>query len=293
MMKMSFSENYFREFAKISDNLLRLGVIRTDNIVGELGEFFASKYFNLDLIDVNKADIDAKDQEGNLWQIKSTVNSKSYKVEDIFQYRYLVYVDFNKDLTLKRMTKIDCEELFSQKNCESIILNENFLERFSNYCIDADFSNFTIDNEILNNISSFAEIFNQIFPNEDFDSKKLVSLSSTIHVLNQLDLTKNYDGSFIDNNNNTFKIVSRRVYRSSRRKKTSAYQLKIPKKHFDFIIFSIIGKNYSCNGIWKAKLDNIKNHEKFDFSRSRINLKYLTSIDEIVNIVPSSIDWLK
>ena len=171
-MKMSFSENYFREFAKISDNLLRLGVIRTDNIVGELGEFFASKYFNLDLIDVNKADIDAKDQEGNLWQIKSTVNSKSYKVEDIFQYRYLVYVDFNKDLTLKRMTKIDCEELFSQKNCESIILNENFLERFSNYCIDADFSNFTIDNEILNNISSFAEIFNQIFPNEDFDSKK-------------------------------------------------------------------------------------------------------------------------
>ena len=38
-MKMSFSENYFREFAKISDNLLRLGVIRTDNIVGELGEF--------------------------------------------------------------------------------------------------------------------------------------------------------------------------------------------------------------------------------------------------------------
>ena len=161
---------------------------------------------------------------------KSTVNSKSYKVEDIFQYRYLVYVDFNKDLTLKRMTKIDCEELFSQKNCESIILNENFLERFSNYCIDADFSNFTIDNEILNNISSFAEIFNQIFPNEDFDSKKLVSLSSTIHVLNQLDLTKNYDGSFIDNNNNTFKIVSRRVYRSSRRKKTSAYQLKIPMK---------------------------------------------------------------
>ena len=156
------------------------------------------------------------------------------------------------------MTKIDCEELFTQKNFESIILNESFLERYSNYCIDADFSNFTIEEEILNNISLFAEIFNQIFPNEDFDSKRLVSLSSTIHVLNQLDLTKNYDGSLIDSKKNTFKIVSRRVYRSARRKKTSGYQLKIPNKHFDFIIFSIIGKNYSCNGIWKAKLESIK-----------------------------------
>ena len=61
-------ETLLKEFAKCSDKLFTLGIIRTDSFTGEIGEFIASRYFKLDLADRSTKAYDAVCSKGYKYQ---------------------------------------------------------------------------------------------------------------------------------------------------------------------------------------------------------------------------------
>ncbi|NDO56406.1 hypothetical protein FMN12_22275, partial [Bacteroides acidifaciens] len=53
-----------KEFACCSDELFTLGIMRTDSFTGEIGEFIASRYFNLNLANRSTKGYDAECSQG-------------------------------------------------------------------------------------------------------------------------------------------------------------------------------------------------------------------------------------
>lgn len=87
------------------DGLVSLKVIRTNKIVGDLGEYYASKRLNLELVDKkNNKGFDAKDNEGKKYEIKTrwSPNKYTYRTlfgsfsnSDRFPFDFLVCVNLN------------------------------------------------------------------------------------------------------------------------------------------------------------------------------------------------------
>ena len=102
-------------YPSILQELKSRGIIRTNNLVGELGEYLAANVYrnnpklpNLQLNLKSTKNIDATSQKGERYAIKATSGTAtgvfaSLPLEDdgIVYFEYLIIVCFNKDYTLE------------------------------------------------------------------------------------------------------------------------------------------------------------------------------------------------
>ena len=99
-------------------------IIRTNNLIGELGEYIAVSHYknnpslpNLTLAQENAMNIDAVSNKGERYSVKSTSTNitgvfSSIPLEDdgVTYFEYLVIVIFNKDYSLKEIYELNWKE---------------------------------------------------------------------------------------------------------------------------------------------------------------------------------------
>ncbi|UCZ54994.1 hypothetical protein LGQ02_09830 [Bacillus shivajii] len=100
------------------------GMIRTNNVVGELGEYLAIKYYQdtsglpkLQAAPTGTQNIDAISINGDRYSIKATtgsvtgvfygLNDPESEVEDKQKFEYVIIVIFNKDFTLNSIYELE------------------------------------------------------------------------------------------------------------------------------------------------------------------------------------------
>ena len=107
------------KYTDIIEKLREAGVIRTGKVVGDYGEYVASKRLNIKLVgnSVNKG-YDAIDRNGKKYEIKTRkavtwnrpnvfpINLKQLRVID-----FLIYVEFDNDWSLVKLLKIPKEAI--------------------------------------------------------------------------------------------------------------------------------------------------------------------------------------
>ena len=111
-------------YPKLIDQLKNRGIIRTKNIVGELGEYIAKREYknnpNLPELQLNISstkNVDAKSINGERYSIKSlstkqTAVFPSLPIEDdgIIYFEYLILVILSKDYVLKEILELTWKE---------------------------------------------------------------------------------------------------------------------------------------------------------------------------------------
>jgi hypothetical protein len=111
-------------YPSILQELKSRGIIRTNNLVGELGEYLAANVYknnpklpNLQLNLKSTKNIDATSQKGERYAIKATSGTAtgvfaSLPLEDdgIVYFEYLIIVCFNKDYTLKAVYELTWDQ---------------------------------------------------------------------------------------------------------------------------------------------------------------------------------------
>ena len=111
-------------YPKLIDQLKNRGIIRTKNIVGELGEYIAKREYknnpNLPELQLNLSstkNIDATSIKGERYAIKSISTKQtgvfpSLPLEDdgVVYFEYLILVIFSKDYVLKEILELTWKE---------------------------------------------------------------------------------------------------------------------------------------------------------------------------------------
>ncbi|MCC9623284.1 hypothetical protein LPB41_16540 [Thalassospira sp. MA62] len=99
-------------------------MIRTNNIIGELGEYLAIKYYSetshlptLQAAPIGTQNIDAISRQGDRYSIKSTtrgttgvfygLNSPESSASEVQKFEYVIIVIFNSNLSLKAIYEMD------------------------------------------------------------------------------------------------------------------------------------------------------------------------------------------
>ncbi|MBD3723703.1 MAG: hypothetical protein IE891_02685 [Flavobacteriaceae bacterium] len=102
------------EIAIALKSLKNKNIIRTKNLVGDLGEYYCKKLFNLKLEDnaVNKG-FDAIDVAGKKVEIKTRriPEGKSKVIFRGFDFDYCLYVELNEYFEPLEILKLDVEEI--------------------------------------------------------------------------------------------------------------------------------------------------------------------------------------
>jgi len=111
-------------YPSILQELKVRGIIRTNNLVGELGEYLAASAYqknpklpNLQLNLKSTKNIDATSQRGERYAIKATSGASTGVFASIptnddgkTYFEYLIVVCFNKDLTLNAIYELSWEQ---------------------------------------------------------------------------------------------------------------------------------------------------------------------------------------
>ncbi|HFK1440219.1 hypothetical protein H0177_10685 [Bacillus cereus] len=118
------------------EELKARGMIRTNNVIGELGEYLAIKYYKenpklpkLQAAPTGTQNIDAISINGDRYSIKSTtgkvtgvfygLNEPDSEIEEKQKFEYVVIVVFNKDITLNSIYEITWENFLNHKRWHS------------------------------------------------------------------------------------------------------------------------------------------------------------------------------
>lgn len=112
--------------------LKKRNIIRTNNIVGELGEFLAIKYYNdtpgmpkLQAAPTSTKNIDAISNKGERYSIKTVTGSTTgvfYGIsKDMSQklFEYVIIVIMNKDYSISKILEISWNTFFKYKRWHS------------------------------------------------------------------------------------------------------------------------------------------------------------------------------
>lgn len=111
-------------------------MIRTNNVVGELGEYLAIKYYcetpglpKLQAAPTGTQNIDAISIQGERYSIKATtgnvtgvfygLNDPDSEEEEKQKFEYVILVIFNKDLSLKAIYELDWDGFMKHKRWHS------------------------------------------------------------------------------------------------------------------------------------------------------------------------------
>ena len=111
-------------YPKLLDQLKTRGIIRTKNIIGELGEFIVNREYKknpklpeLQLNLKSTKNIDATSIKGERYAIKSTstnltgvFHSLPIKDDKVVYFEYLIIVIFNKDYSLSEIYELTWRE---------------------------------------------------------------------------------------------------------------------------------------------------------------------------------------
>ena len=118
-------------FATLMAAMRTRGIIRTKNVVGELGEWYAKHIYStygprgpIFLLEKNKKDVDAKDASGAIYSIKAASLSSSrtsafhFSKDHVASYRifdYLVFVRVDDSLQLQCVYEFSWDKFWSLK----------------------------------------------------------------------------------------------------------------------------------------------------------------------------------
>ncbi|WP_298468971.1 hypothetical protein [uncultured Psychrobacillus sp.] len=114
------------------NELKERGMIRTKNVIGELGEYFAIKYYienpkfpKLQAAPTGTQNIDAISINGERYAIKSTttkctgvfygLNEPNSDIFEIQKFEYVIIVQFNKDVSLNSIYQLSWENFLKHK----------------------------------------------------------------------------------------------------------------------------------------------------------------------------------
>ncbi len=120
-------------YPKILNELKSRGTIRTNNLIGELGEYFVATIYrktpslpNLQLNLKSTRNIDATSDKGERYAIKATsgggtgVFASLPLIDDGKVYfEYLILVLFNKDYSLKEIYELTWEQFLTHRKMKS------------------------------------------------------------------------------------------------------------------------------------------------------------------------------
>lgn len=123
-------------YGKWLDELKKRKIIRTNNVVGELGEYLAIKYYSiipglprLQAAPLSTQNIDAISINGDRYSIKATTGTVTgvfygfqdpeSQNEDLQKFEYVIIVLFNKDYTLKAIYELDWDTFIKHKRWHS------------------------------------------------------------------------------------------------------------------------------------------------------------------------------
>jgi len=115
--------------AEALKSLKAKNVIRTKNLVGDLGEYYCKEKFGLKLEEnaVNKG-FDAIDKEGKKVEIKTrrTPEGKSKVIFRNFEFDYCIYVELNEFYEPIQFLKIEVDELVNnlEKNYKRLSVSK-------------------------------------------------------------------------------------------------------------------------------------------------------------------------
>ena len=128
-LKKLNNDELIEVYPKLLDELKRRGIIRTKNIIGELGEFIVQREYkqNPDLPELqlnlsSTKNIDATSRKGERYAIKSTSTRltgifPSLPVEDdgVVYFEYLILVIFYKDYSLSEIYELTWKEFLRHR----------------------------------------------------------------------------------------------------------------------------------------------------------------------------------
>ena len=130
------TEEIVELYPQIIKELKKRGVIRTNNFIGELGEYLVINYYKttpglptLQAAPISTKNIDAISNEGDRYTIKSTsknVTGVFYGLEplgssnpDKQKFEYAIICSFDEDYSLKAIYEIDWEHFLMHKKWHS------------------------------------------------------------------------------------------------------------------------------------------------------------------------------
>lgn len=276
-----------KDFACCSDKLFTLGVIRTDSFTGEIGEFVASRYFNLRLAGKSTEAYDAKCSKGYKYQIKSriiTKNSFNYCISNLkcLEFDFLIVIYFDIYYNLLSILKIPSKEISAEKYC----VNSSVVSIYS-----LNISQLKLSAEEQIAIKNFALSYLKLQETGIIRSRKVVGDIGEYYACERLNLklcsnTNEKGLDAISHNGLTFEIKTRRVYDSDRRTSKTRRINSLKGKNADYLIVVTLNHAFECSGMWIMPMKNVINPES----------AHLTIVNKTIgvkNLVPSQVDWLE
>lgn len=123
-------------YPKIIKELKKRKVIRTNNFIGELGEYIVISHYKntpglptLQAAPISTKNIDAISNEGERYSIKTTSNNvtgvfyglepKGSTIPDKQKFEYAIICSFDEDYSLKAIYEIDWEHFLQHKKWHS------------------------------------------------------------------------------------------------------------------------------------------------------------------------------
>ncbi|MCM1101931.1 MAG: hypothetical protein NC079_10040 [Clostridium sp.] len=132
------TEEIVQSYSDIIKELKRRGIIRTNNVLGDLGEYLAIQYYNripglpnLSPAPVGTENVDAISRKGDRYSIKSIGNSNNttgvfYGLEpkgsekpDYKRFEYVIVCRFNSDYELEKILELDWDTFLANKRWHS------------------------------------------------------------------------------------------------------------------------------------------------------------------------------
>ncbi|MCM3414581.1 hypothetical protein ACT3UT_14075 [Bacillus spizizenii ATCC 6633 = JCM 2499] len=119
-------------YSSLLKELKQRGIIRTNNVVGELGEYLAINFYNktkglpkLQAAPTGTQNIDALSIKGDRYSIKTTtgsvtgvfygMNDPEIREPDIQKFEYVIIVLFDKEYSLKGIYELSWESFIKHK----------------------------------------------------------------------------------------------------------------------------------------------------------------------------------
>ena len=130
-------------YSEIINELKDRGVIRTKNLIGDIGEHLAIEYFNktsgksnLQFAPAGTKNIDAISRNGDRYSIKSTssnltggfygLEKPDSNEENSQKFEYLLIVQFKDNFSLKRIIQLDWKTFLTFKRWHKTVSAWNF-----------------------------------------------------------------------------------------------------------------------------------------------------------------------
>ncbi|WP_288735117.1 hypothetical protein [uncultured Phocaeicola sp.] len=280
-------EILLKDFANCSDELFNLGIIRTDSFTGEIGEFIASKYFNLRLVGKSTKAYDAKCSQGYKYQIKSKILTKkslncSISNLKCLAFDFLIVVYFDEYYNPLYILKIPSKEISAEK----YYVNSSVISMYS-----LDVNLLRLSEKEKSAIKNFALSYLNLRKANIIRSRRVVGDIGEYYACRRLNLKlcNNVNEKGLDAINQkglTFEIKTRRVYDSGRRTSEARRLNKLKGKNADYLIVVTLNHAFECSGMWIMPMKNVVNPDS----------AHLTIVNKIIgvrNLVPSQINGLE